>query len=67
MIDRNQTDLIIWQEVEEGVPELPIAVKFWSGGPSFELRQGKNSISLNLEIIPDLIHVLKKLQRTAGE
>jgi hypothetical protein len=62
VIDRNRADSIVWQECEDGlVPEMPIALRYWEGGPQIELRQNENSILLNIETIPDLIKAMKEL------
>lgn len=68
MIHKQKADMIQWQEtIEELLSEAPIALRFWDGGSTIELRQNSNSIMLNLETIPDLHKALKELAAKAKE
>ena len=62
--DFNQTT--IWQEVSDGVPEPAIQLRTYDGesAPLIEIRQGKSTVLINGETVPELCRALRSLAKS---
>jgi hypothetical protein len=53
---------IVWQEVEDGVPEQALSIRTYDNGdnkPMIEIRQGENEVLINGETVDALGKLLR--------